>query len=309
MQRSFSLISRDPLVEAYLNCTFCRVRDRNHKRDKTGRRFSRFDLTDAQSRRLLPSKKPAREMPRAASAFEPASYDPSQLLPPAFAISIKRPCSHAGEGLEKIRGAPDRVQMALEKAHENWNGRSRRLGAYTRLRSRLLARSPACLLVTCSPCSLELCSCPYDTKTRLQARRFRPVAWVSAKFARARASFPRWSRLAVLDPPDNGRSVAHRHGNKAPCYPANTVIARCAHNGTRRRPTRRFVSSVRGLSLGILDEGRWFRERILTRLRGADEITRGCLSSSSSELFLWRSRRSVKFLASVSAEKWNIGEQ
>lgn len=31
--------------------------------------------------------------------------------------------------------------------------------------------------------------------------------------------------------------LGRKTGNKAPCYPVNTVIVRCAYNGIRRRPT------------------------------------------------------------------------
>lgn len=39
------------------------------------------------------------------------------------------------------------------------------------------------------------------------------------------------SSESILRPLDNG-SLVQEDGNKAPCYPANTVIARSAHNGT-----------------------------------------------------------------------------
>ena len=39
------------------------------------------------------------------------------------------------------------------------------------------------------------------------------------------------SSESILRPLDNG-SMVQEDGNKAPCYPANTVIARSAHNGT-----------------------------------------------------------------------------
>lgn len=101
-------------------------------------------------------------------------------------------------------------------------------------------------------CSLELCSCSYDTKTR-----FRPSSTPAARL------FIRWilfleiqrlvtSRFNVYprekmhhgSTADTGIIVlpesiirplnndSLEDGNKAPCYPANTVIARSAHNGT-----------------------------------------------------------------------------
>lgn len=39
------------------------------------------------------------------------------------------------------------------------------------------------------------------------------------------------SSESILRPLDNG-SMVQEDGNKAPCYPANTVIAPSAHNGT-----------------------------------------------------------------------------
>jgi len=61
---------------------------------------------------------------------------------------------------------------------------------------------------------------------------------------------------------------------KASCYPANTVIVPCAHNGTHRRPTRRFehICSFRNAR----DKGYWFRERI-SRLNSNCSPTLFCL--------------------------------
>jgi len=131
------------------------------------------------------------------------------------------------------------------------------MGTYRRVKSFTIAAYSL-------PCSsLELCSCPYDTKTRFQpascfltGRRGFCEIRATTEMIRVGFSDRGGVRVEVLDSLDNSRSVAHRHkpGNKAPCYPVNTVIARCA-NGTDRRPTRRFEYTY-VTRLGIPDEGR-----------------------------------------------------
>lgn len=102
-------------------------------------------------------------------------------------------------------------------------------------------------------CSLELCSCSYDTKTRFRlsstpAARVYPMnSFPFLKFIRGlslhdltsirakkkkNASAQALSFTKRIIRPLNNDSLVQEDGNKAPCYPANTVIARSAHNGT-----------------------------------------------------------------------------
>lgn len=113
------------------------------------------------------------------------------------------------------------------------------IGVHGRLRSRL-ARCPVAFsyaaVLTRKPASNRL----LITSCFLSGRRSFCEIRAAKEMIRAKFSSDRGSRVVVvLDPPDNTRSVAHQWAsNKASCYPANTVIVPCAHNGIRRRPTR-----------------------------------------------------------------------
>lgn len=137
---------------------------------------------------------------------------------------------------------------------------------YSRLRSRLCSWCPAALsyaavLMTRKPASNRFVFPDRSSSGFLRNLRDRddPPRWVFRLWEVARS---RCSILSIIE--SVGGAPTPGPGNKAPCYPANTVIV-VFITGPADDPL--VVSSVRVCSPGCIpDEDRWFRERILIQL-------------------------------------------